>query len=70
MNDGGLPVFADPHGEPIPTGPDRRFRGNVVALTTRNRNEGLDINPKSPIPEWYGEPMDDAHAIDGMIQLE
>lgn len=47
-----------------------RFRGNVVALTARNRQAGLTIGPQTPIPDWDGAPMDDAMAVEGLLQRE
>lgn len=70
MDTAGVPVFAMPDGTIIPPGPDTRFRGNVFALTARNRRDGLAINPQTPIPEWYGEAMDDAMAVEGLLQRE
>ncbi|HSH44007.1 MAG TPA: DUF222 domain-containing protein, partial [Arenicellales bacterium] len=70
MNDAGLPEFTDPKGEPIPTGPDTRFRGNVVALTNRNKDEGLNITPDTPVPIWYGNAMDESLAVGGLLDLE
>ena len=70
MDSGSEPIFTDQAGETIPTGPDTRFRGNVFALTTRNRRAGLRIDPQTPIPAWDGEPMDDSMAVEGLLQRE
>jgi len=64
------PAFADPTGRAIPPAPEPRFRGNVVALKRQNRRNGLDIDPKTTIPLWEGERMDDGMAVDGLLQLE
>jgi hypothetical protein len=64
------PKFADPTGRAIPPAPESRFRGNVVALKRQNRRNGLDIDPKTTIPLWEGERMDDGMAVDGLLQLE
>lgn len=68
MQSGGTPVFTDP--AVIPTGPDTRFRGNVAALTARNRQAGLTIGPQTPVPDWLGEGMDDSMAVEGLLHLE
>jgi len=66
----GQPVFTDPNGNTIPTGPDRRFRGNVFSLMARNRLDGLAITPHTPVPAWHGERMDDGLAVEGLLQRE
>jgi hypothetical protein len=70
MNEAGLPEFTDPNSEPIPTGPDTRFRGNVVALSNRNTTEGLNITPETSVPIWYGNSMDESLAVAGLLDLE
>lgn len=62
------PEFTAPDGEIIQTGPDTRFRGNVYTLTARNRSEGLRIDPKTTIPAWLGERMDDSMAVEGLLR--
>ena len=66
----GEPVFTTPKGERIPEGFDTRFRGNVFALTTANRRERIDIEPRTLVPKWSGERMDDGMAVDGLIWRE
>jgi hypothetical protein len=70
MNTAEQPVFTTPSCEVIPTAPDTRFRGNVFALTTRNRRNGLEIGPGTPVPGWLGEQMDDSMAVEGLLQRE
>ena len=70
LNASGEPVFTTPQGEQIPHGPDTRFRGNVFALTTANRRERIDIGPRTLVPMWAGERMDDGMAVDGLIWRE
>lgn len=70
MNAAGKPAFTAPDGEYLPTGPDTRFRGNVVALSTKHRRDGLDIRPQTPVPRWLGERMDDSMAVEGFLQRE
>jgi hypothetical protein len=62
--------FTLPDGKLIPPGPDSRFRGNAVAIKIANRENGLDITPETPIPEWYGDRMDTEMAVDMLIECE
>ena len=64
------PIFTTPNGNLIPKGPDTRFSGNVFALTTRNRREQIEIGPRSLVPTWHGDNMDDGMAVDGLIRRE
>jgi hypothetical protein len=70
MDSDSEPFFTHQAGDIIPTEPDTRFRGNVFALTTRNRRAGLRIDPRTPVPDWYGESMDDSMAVEGLLQRE
>jgi hypothetical protein len=70
LDPAGEPVFTTPQGERIPHGPDTRFRGNVFALTMANRRERIDIGPRTLVPMWAGERMDDGMAVDGLIWRE
>jgi len=63
-------VFSLPDGKIIPQGPDTRFRGNVVAIKSRNRKYGLKITPGTSIPEWYGDQMDHGMAVDMLLECE
>jgi len=60
---GGEPVFTAPNGRLIPGGPDTRFRGNVIALTTGNRRERVEIGARTGVPYWCGERMNDGMAV-------
>ncbi len=62
--------FTLPDGERIPPGPDTRFRGNVVAIETANRRNGLNITPRTCVPEWYGDRMDPEMAVDMLLNRE
>jgi hypothetical protein len=66
----GETIFSDPQDQTIPTAPETRSRGNVVALFAAHRQTGLDISPKTPIPKWLGERMDDSMAVEGLLQRE
>ena len=63
-------VFSLPDGEIIPQGPDTRSRGNVVSIKLKNRRNGLNITPKTSIPRWHGEQMDNGTAVDMLLQCE
>ncbi len=52
-----------PDGIVIPPGPDTRCSGNVVVLTTKNKEMGLNITSNTSIPKWYGEKMDNQIAV-------
>ncbi|CAA0099910.1 Uncharacterised protein [Halioglobus japonicus] len=64
------PVFTTPDGRLIPSGPDRRFSGNVFALSTANKRQQINIDAGTLVPLWYGENMDDGMAVDGLIRRE
>ncbi|MDZ7842150.1 MAG: DUF222 domain-containing protein [Gammaproteobacteria bacterium] len=70
MQSSDTPVFTDPHGDIIRTGPDTRFRGNVFAITAHNRMAGLAIGSKTPVPDWDGEAMDDSMAVEGLLHRD
>ena len=63
-------VFSLPDGRIIPQGPDTRSRGNVVSIKLKNRRNGLKITPKTSIPNWHGEQMDNAVAVDMLLECE
>jgi hypothetical protein len=62
--------FKHPDGRIIPTGPDTRSRGNVLALFTEHEQSGIRITPKTQIPNWLGERMDDQLAVEGLLFRE
>ena len=70
LNTADEPVFATPAGKLIPSGPETRFRGNVFALTTGNRQQQLEIDSGTLLPRWYGDTMDVGMAVDGLIRRE
>lgn len=63
-------VFSLPDGKIIPQGPDTRSRGNVFAITSGNRKNGLNITPETSIPQWHGEQMHDGVAVDMLLQCD
>ena len=62
--------FSLPNGKLIPSGPDTRFSGNVVALLNRNEQKGLNITPDTIVTKWCGEKMDHQMAVLGLLQRE
>ena len=62
--------FSLPDGPVLPTGPEGRFRGNVIEFRRRNDARGLKISAETPIPAWHGEKMDLDLAILGLYQRE
>ena len=62
--------FNNPTGQTIPTGPDTRSRGNVLSLFTDHEQFGIHITPKTQIPNWLGERMDDQLAVEGLLFRE
>jgi hypothetical protein len=60
-------VFTMPNGEIIPQAPEKRSRGNVFAIMSTNRRNGLEITPETPIPQWHGEKMDHATAVEMLL---
>ena len=69
-NPDGVIKFTLPDGKIIPSGPDTRFRGNVVALRIRNKEKGLNIAANTLPPKWYGDKMDHQMAVLGLLQRE
>ncbi len=63
-------VFSLPDGKIIPPGPDTRFRGNVVSITSMNRKNGLNLTPETAIPDWQGDQMDHGMAVDMLLDCE
>ncbi|MCG6911329.1 MAG: HNH endonuclease, partial [Deltaproteobacteria bacterium] len=63
-------VFSMPDGRTIPQAPETRSRGNVFALMSGNRLNGLKITPGTSIPAWHGEIMDNSTAVDMLLQCE
>ncbi|MCH8056388.1 MAG: DUF222 domain-containing protein [Proteobacteria bacterium] len=62
--------FTLPDGTIIPPGPDTRFSGNIVALTMRNEEKGLNITSNTIVTKWCGEKMDNQMAVLGLLQRE
>lgn len=69
-NSAGALVFSYPDGRIMNPGPDGRFRGNAVALKTRNRSRALLID-KDTLPSlWRGERMDHGLAVMHLVSRE
>jgi hypothetical protein len=63
-------VFSLPNGKIIPQGSVTRSRGNVIAIKSKNRKNGLKITPETSVPQWYGDKMDNGVAVDMLLQCE
>ncbi len=70
LDDVGNPEFTSPQGEFIAAAPETRSRGNVFALTDAHQQAELGIGPRSLLPNWRGERMDDSMAVEALIQRE
>jgi hypothetical protein len=64
---GGGVVFSMPDGKVIPQAAEKRSRGNVFAIMSTNRRNGLEIAPQTPIPRWHGERMDHDTAVEMLM---
>ncbi len=64
-DDGGF-QFLRPDGEPLPAVPaPTRWAGTPLAPTdARLEAAGISIGPHTATPEWYGEPLELAAALD------
>ncbi len=62
--------FTNPKGQIIPTGPEKRSRGNVFALKAENARSGIHITPRTGECQWLGESMDDDMALDALLRME
>lgn len=63
-------TFTDPGGKTLHASAEKRSRGNVYSLFDANHQQGLDITPKTAIPRWCGEKMDNELAVLGLVQME
>ena len=64
--------FFKPDGEPLPaagTFPRERLNG-CAQLIAENRNQKLDIDADTCIPQWEGETMDYGMALDGLLAAD
>jgi hypothetical protein len=62
--------FTMPNGKTLSPGLDTRSRGNVIAIESANRENGLDITSDTAISGWDGEKMDLSMAVDALLQRE
>lgn len=62
--------FTLPNGKIIPHGPGTRSRGNAETIKLNNHKNGLKINPRTAVPDWYGDQMDNATAVDMLLACE
>jgi hypothetical protein len=62
--------FSYPTGDTLPASADGRYRGNSAVIRVQNRNNGLDIGPRTLPPRWGGEVMDYDYAQSLLQQWE
>ena len=62
MADGDI-QFTNPEGKYILQNAEKRFSGNVSTLNRENEELGIDITPKTSIPNWQGESMDSSIVV-------
>ncbi len=70
MAAGRLQFFTPQGAELLPGGTkygERRYRGNVFALMARNDSS---VGPGSPLPNWWGEPLDLHAAVASVVARE
>ena len=66
----GAITFTLPDGRELPNNQHGRFRGNVIALKTRNRQNRLEIDQHTAVPELGDGHLDYGMAMDGLVQCE
>ncbi len=66
----GTIQFTDPKGKIIAPTADRNLRGDFRTIIHDNEQSGLEITPKTTVPDWYGEKMDYSAAIESMLYRE
>ncbi len=70
LSPSGEKRFRDPKGTLLPTGPDSRFRGNVLALPSAHSGAGLKIDAGTLPPRWQGEIMDLSLAVQALVRRD
>jgi hypothetical protein len=66
----GVLRFTDPDGKHIPEVPPARPSGDAFELMSRNEENGIRITPRTPVPGWLGEKMDEDLVIYHLKRLE
>ena len=59
-----------PNGKTLSPGPKTRFRGNVFAMETANRENGVDITRDTAISGWDGEKADLSRAVEILLRFD
>ena len=62
--------FTKPDGRTLSPGPKARFRGNVYAIETENRKNGVDITRDTAISGWDGEKADLSRAVEILLRFD
>ena len=66
----GALEFTAPDGRRIPEVPETRPSGDAFRIVADHEAGGIRITPKTPIPGWLGERMDEDLVIFHLYQLE
>jgi hypothetical protein len=68
LSDTGELCFTRPDGRPLSTVAPRLEPETQTTLEEQSHKHGLHIDAHTCVPEWHGEVMDYAMAIDGLLQ--
>ncbi|HSH60122.1 MAG TPA: DUF222 domain-containing protein [Acidimicrobiales bacterium] len=63
-------AFLRPDGSQLSPRPALPPATDYRAIARQHRRQGLDIDPQASVPEWCGEQLDLAMAIDGLVALD
>jgi hypothetical protein len=66
-NAGGEIQFTNPNGKYIPQHQQTRFSGSVSSLTQDNEELGIEITPRTSIPDWQAEAMDSSIVVHNLL---
>jgi hypothetical protein len=65
----GTLVFHRPDGRLVLKTPRLRH-GDRRELAARNRRAGVEVNDKTCAPRWYGDRLELAYAVDGLVEAD
>jgi len=68
----GNVIFIRPDGSELPEVPERPAvpEDPMDTLMTRNRDDGLEIEPETNLIDWHGEGLDLVSAVEGILHAE
>jgi hypothetical protein len=61
--------FRRPDGRELPAVP-KRARGAAADLLRHNRAHALQIDPETPVPNWWGDRLEPRWVVDGLIDRD